>query len=128
MHTEVIYLKLKEVLELVEGKVLVPEDTNAENMDIDVSKVAASDLMSDVLALSEPGSLLVTGLATPQCVRTAGVVGIPVVLVVRNRDIMPETIKAAEMSGVVLCVTKKGMYEVCGLLYSAGLQPVYNQG
>uniref|UniRef100_A0A7V4KF53 DRTGG domain-containing protein n=1 Tax=Fervidobacterium pennivorans TaxID=93466 RepID=A0A7V4KF53_FERPE len=118
-------MKLKEVLELVEGRVVAPENAD---LDIEVSKVAASDLMSDVLALSEPGSLLVTGLATPQCVRTAGVVGIPVVLIVRNRDIMPETIKAAELSGVVLCVTKKGMYEVCGILYSAGLQPVYNQG
>ncbi|MEJ5258162.1 MAG: hypothetical protein WHS64_07945 [Fervidobacterium sp.] len=118
-------MKLREILEIVEGKVIAPEDAD---LDIEISKVAASDLMSDVLALTEPGSLLVTGLATPQCVRTAGVVGIPVVIIVRNRDIMPETLKAAETAGVVLCVTKKGMYEVCGLLYTAGLQPVFNQG
>lgn len=118
-------MKLKQLLEIVEGEIIISSDSNIE--EIDIEKVAASDLMSDVLALSEPGSLLVTGLATPQCVRTAGVVGIPVVLIVRNREIMPETKKAAEMSGVVLCVTKKGMYEVCGLLYQAGLKPVYGQ-
>ncbi|MCX7654447.1 MAG: hypothetical protein N2Z58_07235 [Fervidobacterium sp.] len=118
-------MKLGQLLELVEGEVVVSCDSNLD--DIEIEKVAASDLMSDVLALSEPGSLLVTGLATPQCVRTAGVVGIPVVLIVRNREIMPETKKAAEMSNVVLCVTKKGMYEVCGLLYQAGLRPVYGQ-
>lgn len=116
-------MKLTKLLELVEGKVIVDNGLNIG--DVEVEKVAASDLMSDVLALSEPGSLLVTGLATPQCVRTAGVVGIPVVLVVRNRDIMPETINAAKLSGVILCVTKKGMYEVCGILYSQGLQAVY---
>ncbi|MGC8902536.1 MAG: hypothetical protein ACP5KD_04170 [Fervidobacterium sp.] len=118
-------MKLKDLLQLVEGEIVVDNGVNID--DIKIEKVAASDLMSDVLALSEPGSLLVTGLATPQCVRTAGVVGIPVVLVVRNREIMPETKRAAEMSGVILCVTKKGMYEVCGLLYIAGLQPVYGQ-
>lgn len=116
-------MKLKELLELVEGKIIVDNGINTE--EIEIEKVAASDLMSDVLALSEPGSLLVTGLATPQCVRTAGVVGIPVVLIVRNRDIMPETINAAKLSGVVLCVTKKGMYEVCGMLYAHNLKPIY---
>lgn len=118
-------MKLSELLKLVEGEIVVGDPAEADN--ITIEKVAASDLMSDVLALSEPGSLLVTGLATPQCVRTAGVVGIPVVLVVRNREIMPETIAAAELSGVILCVTKKGMYEVCGLLYGAGLEPAYQQ-
>lgn len=117
-------MKLSELLKLVEGEVLVGSD-DQNVYDIEIEKVAASDLMSDVLALSEPGSLLVTGLATPQCVRTAGVVGIPIVLIVRNRDIMPETKMAAEMSGIVVCGTKKGMYEVCGLLYNAGLKPVY---
>lgn len=118
-------MKLRELLELIQGEIIVSNDLNID--EIELEKVAASDLMSDVLALSEPGSLLVTGLATPQCVRTAGVVGIPVVLIVRNREIMPETKKAAETSGVILCVTKKGMYEVCGLLYQAGLKPVYGQ-
>lgn len=117
-------MKLIDVLKLVDGEIVVGAD-RADVGDIEIEKVAASDLMSDVLALSEPGSLLVTGLATPQCVRTAGVVGIPVVLIVRNRDIMPETKNAAELSGVVLCVTKKGMYEVCGILYQAGLKPVF---
>jgi len=99
-------MKLSELLKLVDGVVLVGNDERNID-DIEIEKVAASDLMSDVLALPEPGSLLVTGLATPQCVRTAAVVGTPVVLVVRNRDIMPETKIAAETSGVILCVTKK---------------------
>ncbi len=117
-------MKLSELLKLVDGVVLVGNDERNID-DIEIEKVAASDLMSDVLALPEPGSLLVTGLATPQCVRTAAVVGTPVVLVVRNRDIMPETKIAAETSGVILCVTKKGMYEVCGLLYEAGLKGAF---
>ncbi len=115
-------MKLSELLELIEGEVITGGQ-DSEN--IEIERVAASDLMSDVLAFAEPGCMLITGLATPQCVRTAGVVGIPAVIVVRNRDIMPETLQAAESSGVILCSTKKGMYETCGILYSAGLKPVF---
>ncbi|MBO8139051.1 MAG: hypothetical protein J7J43_07830 [Thermosipho sp. (in: Bacteria)] len=113
-------MKLKEIIELLNAKVIV--DGNIENVEIE--KVTASDLMSDVLALGEEGSLLVTGLSSPQCIRTAGVVGIPAVLIVRNRDTMPETIEAAKLSGIILLSTKYSMFETCGILYAKGLKPV----
>ncbi|QTA37959.1 hypothetical protein JYK00_09630 [Thermosipho ferrireducens] len=112
-------MMLEEIVELLEGKVIVNN-----GLDKNIEKVAASDLMSDVLAFGEEGSLLVTGLATPQCVRTAGVVGIPAVVIVRNRELMPETIKAAELSGVTLILTRFGMFETCGLLFQKGLKPL----
>ncbi|ACJ74707.1 hypothetical protein H17ap60334_09005 [Thermosipho africanus H17ap60334] len=113
-------MKLKEIINLLNAKVIV--DNGIEN--IEVEKVAASDLMSDVLAFGEEGSLLVTGLASPQCVRTASVVGIPAVIIVRNREIMPETIKIAELNGISLILTKYGMFETCGILYKHGLKPI----
>jgi hypothetical protein len=113
-------MKLIEIIKLLNAKVIVGGDI--EN--IEIEKVTASDLMSEVLALGEEGSLLVTGLASPQCVRTAGVVGIPAVLIVRNRDIMPETIEAAKYSGIVLLSTNYTMFETCGILYVNGLKPV----
>ncbi|SHH37769.1 DRTGG domain-containing protein [Thermosipho atlanticus] len=113
-------MKLKEIIELLNAKVVV--DNNIDK--IDIEKVTASDLMSDVLALGEEGSLLVTGLASPQCIRTAAVVGIPAVVIVRNRDIMPETINAAKNTGITLLSTKYGMFETCGILYSNGLKPI----
>ncbi|ABR31740.1 hypothetical protein SU69_09655 [Thermosipho melanesiensis] len=113
-------MKLSEIAKHIDAEFLVNENLE----DIEIEKVAASDLMSDVLAFGEEGSLLITGLATPQCVRTAGVVGIPAVVIVRNREIMPETIKVAEMTGVKLLRTKFGMYETCGILYSKGLKPI----
>ena len=113
-------MKLKEIAEFLNAKIIV--NNNIEN--INIEKVTASDLMSDVLALGEEGSLLITGLASPQCIRTAGVVGIPAVIIVRNRDIMPETIEAAKLSGISLLSTKYGMFETCGILYAKGLKPV----
>ncbi|MDK2886358.1 MAG: hypothetical protein PWP54_916 [Thermosipho sp. (in: thermotogales)] len=113
-------MKLKEIAETLDAKIIVGD--NLEN--IDIEKVTASDLMSDVLAMGEEGSLLITGLSTPQCIRTAGVVGIPAVIIVRNRDIMPETIESAKRFGIVLLSTKYGMFETCGILYSKGLKPV----
>ncbi|MBO8161539.1 MAG: hypothetical protein H0Z24_07885 [Thermosipho sp. (in: Bacteria)] len=113
-------MKLNEIIELLNANVIV----NNGIANIEIEKVTASDLMSDVLALGEEGSLLITGLATPQCIRTAGVVGIPAVVIVRNRDIMPETIQAAKQAGISLLSTRYGMFETCGILYSKGLKPV----
>ncbi|ANQ53130.1 hypothetical protein BG95_01080 [Thermosipho sp. 1063] len=112
-------MKLSEIAQLLNAEVLVNGD-----LEIEIEKVAASDLMSDVLAFGEEGSLLITGLATPQCVRTAGVVGIPAVIIVRNREIMPETIRVAQLNGVRLLRTKIGMFEACGILYSKGVKPI----
>lgn len=113
-------MQLSEIINHLGAKVLV--DSGIENIEID--KVIASDLMSDVLAYGEEGSLLVTGLASPQCVRTASVVGIPAVLIVRNREIMPEVLKIAELNKISLILTKHTMFETCGILYKLGLNPV----
>ena len=113
-------MKIEEVIKLIDGKILVGED----EPDCNIEKVVASDLMSDVLAFAEPGSMLVTGLSSPQSVRTANVVGIPVVVIVRKKEVFEETTKAAETVGVTLIVTEKPLFEVCGVLYKAGLKPI----
>ena len=77
--------------------------------------------MSDVLAFTHPGTLLLTGLTNPQVVRTAEVAGIVAVVFVRGKVPPPETVALAEERGIPLLATHHSLYEACGRLYAAGL-------
>ena len=80
-----------------------------------------ADLMSDVLAFTHAGTLLLTGLTNPQVVRTAEMAGISAIVFVRGKIPPPETIKLAEEKGIPLLATRYTLYETCGRLYTAGL-------
>jgi predicted transcriptional regulator len=83
---------------------------------------SASDLMSDVLAFTEAGSVLFTGLTNPQSVRTAEMADIKAIVFVRGKQPPPETIELAQEKGIPLVATALPMFEVCGRLYEAGLR------
>jgi hypothetical protein len=73
-------MKLREVLEIIGGKVITP---NAD-LDMEVSMGCGADLMSDVLALTHEGTILLTGLTNPQVVRTADMADIKAIVFVRG--------------------------------------------
>jgi len=110
-------VKLSEIVSTVGGNLLLKAD-----LDMEITCAAASDLMSDVLALSEPGSVLLTGLCNPQVVRTAEMADMVAVVFVRNKQPPPETIDLAREKGLPLVTTPYTMFEVCGRLYAAGLK------
>ena len=60
-------MTIREVMEIVDGKVLVGED----RLDAPVDTACGSDLMSDVLAYVKDQAVLLTGLVNPQVIRTA---------------------------------------------------------
>jgi hypothetical protein len=113
-------VELKEIVELAQGSIL----TRKAGPDLEISSCGASDLMSDVLANVKADSLLITGLANAQSVRTAEMADIRILIYVRGKVPDPETVKLAEESGISLIVSPLGMYEMCGRLYQAGLVPV----
>ena len=80
-----------------------------------------ADLMSDVLAFTHEGTLLMTGLTNPQVVRTAEMAGITAIVFVRGKVPPPETVTLAEEKGIPLLASKYTMFETCGRLYKAGL-------
>ena len=88
-------MKLRQVLELVEGKVI----TRRADLDIEVCTGFGADLMSDVLAFAHEDCLLLSGLINPQVVRTAEMAGVKVILFVRGKTPPPETIALAEGGG-----------------------------
>jgi predicted transcriptional regulator len=110
-------MKLHSVLEIIEGRVI------SKNIDLEheVLMGSGADLMSDVLAFTQEGTLLMTGLTNPQVVRTAEMASIKAIVFVRGKFPPPETIALAEEKGIFLMASKYTMFETCGRLYKAGL-------
>ena len=92
-------------------------------MDAEISGCFAADLMSDVLAFAHEGSLLVTGLATEQTIRTAAVKHLMAVVVVEGKKVGSDMLETAREETVSVFQTPLSKYEACGLLMQAGLRP-----
>ncbi len=110
-------MKLSKVLEIIEGKPI----TKNVDLDQEVEMGCGADLMSDVLAFTHEGTILMTGLTNPQVVRTAEMAGIKAIVFVRGKIPPDETIALAEEKGIPLLSSKYTMFETCGRLYKAGL-------
>ncbi len=114
-------MNLKKVIEIVGGTVL----TKHPKMELEIVSCGASDLMSDVLSLMKPGSLLITGLVHPQSVRTAEMAELAAIVFARGRNPGRDVISLAEELGIPLISSPYGMYETCGRLFNANLPPVF---
>ena len=110
-------MKLREVLEVIEGKVISKD----VDLDQEVQMGCGADLMSDVLAFTHEGTLLMSGLTNPQVVRTAELAGVVAIVFVRGKLPPPETIALAEEKDIPLLASRYMMFETCGRLYQAGL-------
>jgi len=110
-------MNLAEVLSVIEGNVISP----GADLSQEISMACGADLMSDVLAFTHSGTLLLSGLTNPQIVRTAEVAGIIAIVFVRGKLPPEETIALAQQKGIPLLASKYTMYETCGRLYQTGL-------
>jgi len=110
-------MKLREIKDILEAEIL----SGGEYLDREVYAVCGADLMSDVLAFVKNQSVLLTGLLNPQVVRTAEMMDICCVVIVRGKIPDEQTVKLAADKDIVLMTTKNHMYAACGKLYSSGL-------
>jgi len=111
-------MTLKDAAEILEAEVLV-----GANLDeIEVVMGCGADLMSDVLAFTKKGTLLLTGLTNAQVVRTGEMADIVGICFVRGKRPPEETIGLARRTGLPLLATRLPMFEACGRLYRAGLK------
>jgi predicted transcriptional regulator len=83
----------------------------------------ASDLMSDVLAFSRSGAMLLTGLVNTQTIHTAFIAELKAVVFVRGKRPDKDLITLASEKKIPLLGTQFSMYEACGILYKNGLVP-----
>jgi len=116
-------VKLAGATEVLKAETIVA----APDHSLELTGCFAADLMSDVLAFAREGSLLVTGLATDQTVRTAAIKHLAAVMVIENKGVDSEMAEAAREAGMPLYRTPLSKYEACGLLMQAGLRP-YRKG
>jgi predicted transcriptional regulator len=77
--------------------------------------------MSDVLAFAVSGCILLTGLTNPQIIRTADVLDIAAIVIVRGKKPSPETLRAAADKKIPILSTKYILFESAGRLYEKGI-------
>ncbi len=120
-------MKLTELIKLIDGVVL----TKGVNLNCEVLGGCGADLMSDVLAYSQPDAVLLTGLCTMQVVRTAMMADVAAIIFVRDKQPNDDIVQLANREKIPLISTVHGMFEVCGRLHCAGLQSLehaYDEG
>ncbi len=113
-------MNVKDVIKILNGKLVLGE----KRLNEEVNSIGATDMMSDILALSEPGMLILTGNTSPQSVRSAIVTDLLGLVFVRGKNIPPETIKMAKDSDLIIIKTDMFMYSACGRLYTEGLRGI----
>lgn len=112
-------MKISEIISTLSAKVYAGEGLP----DAEICSACASDMMSDVLAFfKDPSSLLISGLNNPQVIRTADMLDIKCVALVRGKVPSPVMIEIAEERGITLIGSDLKLYEASGMLYAKGLK------
>ena len=113
-------MTIREIVKLLDATVCIGEN----RLDEEVEHAFASDLMSDVLTLKDT-PMLVTGLCNVQTIRTCDMANLDVVIFVRGKRPTEDMVELADENGMVLICTQYSMFKTCGILYQAGMKPLY---
>jgi hypothetical protein len=118
-------MKLKDIVSCLEAEELVLSCEKA--MEKDFEFAFATDLMSDALAMisvSPEATLLISGLANAQTLRTAEMLDLDTIVFVRGKHLNDEILEMGREGGMNLFTTEHTMYSACGLLYAEGLKGI----
>ena len=110
-------MKIATVRELLNAEIVCGEELLEEN----VYSACGSDMMSDVLAYVKDQAVLLTGLVNSQVIRTAEMMDMVCIVLVRSKKPTEEMVRLAKASGIVMMTTEYRMYDACGMLYANGL-------
>ncbi len=111
-------MTVRECMAKLDAELVAGED----DLNKTVESVAASDLLSDVLATSKHNFILLTGLCTPQVVRTAELMGGVAIVFCRAKYPPQEAIGMAKVHGIPLLCTRLPLFEACCRLAGHGLE------
>lgn len=110
-------MKLHRIIEILDGQLVC----GSELLNIEIKSAFGSDLMSDVLAFVKQNCVLLTGLTHPQVIRTAEMLDVKAVVLVRGKRPGSLLIQMAQESNIALITTNYTLYTACGKLYINGL-------
>jgi predicted transcriptional regulator len=111
-------MKLTEIQNTLKAKCYTSHDLDQ----YEASTCCGADLLSDVLAFTKANSLLLTGLIHPQVIRTAEMLDLAAVVLVRGKEPNQEMIAMAREKGIPLLSTCHTMFKACGMLYEKGMK------
>ncbi|HKK09521.1 MAG TPA: DRTGG domain-containing protein [Bacteroidales bacterium] len=114
-------MKVREILKAVEGELKCGDAL----LDLEISYGFSSDLMSDVLTTTSDNLSLITGLANAQVIRTAEMSDISLIVFVRGKKVSEDMITLAKDNDIALIQTPLSMFKTSGILYAAGLKPLF---
>lgn len=114
-------MRVSEICELLSATVICGN----KHDNVHLEKGYSSDLMSDVLTLDTDNLLLITGMCNLQTIRTAEVADIRFIVFVRNKKASEEMLVLAREHGICIMESPFTLFKASGLLYMAGLKPVY---
>lgn len=114
-------MRIEDISAVIDGKFVNTVNLNGKVF----NQAFSSDLMSDVLTLRQDNIILITGLVNPQTIRTAEMADISCIVFVRNKRVSPEMAEIAQEAGIALLECRYSMFKASGLLYQAGINPVY---
>ncbi|MCA1899447.1 MAG: transcriptional regulator [Chloroflexi bacterium] len=117
-------MNLMKIIKIADGVLLTPDI----NTDIEIRGGYGADLMSDVLAFSQPECVLLTGLTNPQVVRTAQMADFRAIVFIRGKKPQAETLSLALQEGIPLISSPYGMFELSARLHKAGLPSFESNG
>jgi hypothetical protein len=116
-------MEISKIVELLGCKIVCGHDLIDQ---VEVTSACSSDLMSDVLTLEHPHTiLLITGLCNLQALRTAEMADIKCILFVRDKHLNLDMIKLGQENEMILMEYSGSMFKTAGLLYEAGIKYVY---
>lgn len=125
-------MKLSNIIEKYKCRIYTPELI----VEKEISYAFCADLMSDALMVMNSvkddrvlkESILITGLTTNQSIRTAEMLDMEVVLLVRGKIPSLKVIDLAKESNIILLSTEYTMFNTSGMMYQDGIKGImYNQ-
>ena len=118
-------MKVEDIVKCLDAETLVLCDEAILKRDYPYA--FATDLMSDALAMiqdSPESTMLITGLANVQTLRTAEMLDMNMIMLVRGKRLSDEILETARENNINLFTTQHTMYSACGSLYSHGLRGI----
>ncbi|MCI8589474.1 MAG: hypothetical protein HFE77_02015 [Clostridiales bacterium] len=110
-------MKISTIAKLLGAQIIYGDDM----MENEVHSACGCDMMSDVLAYVKDQAVLLTGLCNQQVIRTAEMMDMRCVVMVRGKKPTEDMLQLAKEAGIALLTTDLRMYVACGILYANGL-------
>ncbi|MDR0438439.1 MAG: hypothetical protein LBH22_09110 [Bacteroidales bacterium] len=114
-------MTISEIQTLLNAEIICGEDKISQTVD----RAFASDLMSDVLTLKSNQIMLITGLCNIQTIRTMEMADLNTVIFVRGKKVTEDMIDIARENDMIVLQTEYSMFRTAGVLWEAGIKPVF---